>query len=56
MVKDETFNGSTLNKKFTSYDDPTQISLVFLASFDTQIEFNNELILLGLLCRDFLTL
>jgi hypothetical protein len=29
MFKDETFNDSSLNKKFTSNDDPKEVSLVF---------------------------
>jgi hypothetical protein len=53
MFKDETFNDSSLNKKFTSNDDPKEVSLVFHL---TQIEFTSELILLGLSCRDFLNL
>lgn len=56
MVKDETFNDSALNKKFTSNDDQRQLSQVFLASFHTQVEFTNEIILQGLLRRDFLNL
>lgn len=53
MFKDETFNDSSLNKKFTSNDDPKEVSLVFHLA---QIEFTSELILLGLSCRDFLNL